>query len=213
MKLNRIILVLILSVIYLGTVQSHCSRRLNCKETIYTFEIHSKAFPDSDSVSINDTIWIEVVCPTSLLDKLSQNTIDYSAAENLGTVIRFHKFIGGDILNPGVISAADDFTFVLVYGSTVQSSINPSTNREFLFNEANNIYRFKVGVIPKKTGIFSVAVLDAVNVYTKRNKCDKAGFSITFANTNQHLYFYEQNRPGYTPSEYERTHMSCFKVK
>jgi len=213
MKLNRFILTLFLLLVYFLTIQSHCSKKLNCSETIYSFEIHSKAFPDSDSILINDTIWIEVACSTLLLDKFSQNTIDYSGAENLGTVIRCHKFTGGDFLNPGVIGAVDDFYFALIYGSVVQSSINPSTNREFLFNEANNNYRFKVGVVPKKTGIFSIAVLDAANVYTGKNKCDKAGFSITFTNTNQHVYFYEQNRPGYTPSEYERTHIYCFKVK
>ena len=121
MKLNRFILTLFLLLVYFLTIQSHCSKKLNCSETIYSFEIHSKAFPDSDSILINDTIWIEVACSTLLLDKFSQNTIDYSGAENLGTVIRCHKFTGGDFLNPGVIGAVDDFYFALIYGSVVQS--------------------------------------------------------------------------------------------
>ena len=213
MKQNSIKSWILLLLIYMTTVYSHCKKRLDCSQTIYTFETNSKAFPDNDSIFIYDTIWVEVTCPTVLLDKISQKAINFSGAENLGTVIRCHKFIGGDLLNPGVIGAAEDFNFVLIQGSSLPNSINPSTNRAFLFNETINSYTFKVGIVPKESGIFSIAVLDAANVYTKQNKCDKAGFSITFANTNQHLYFYEQNRPEYTPSEYERTHMYCFKVK
>jgi len=213
MKPHTFILTIYLLLIYFITVQSHCSKRFNCSETIYSFEINSRAFADKDSIVINDTIWVEVNCPTNLLDKLSQRTINYSNAQNLGTVLQLVEFIGGSILDPGAIGAASDFNINIVYGSIVQSSINPEKNREFLFEEFQNTYRFKVGVVPKKQGIFALAVLDAANVYTKQNKCDKAGFTITFANTNQHLYFYEQNRPGYTPSEYERNHMYCFKVK
>ncbi len=213
MKHSNILFAVTLGIISATTIYSRCSKRLDCSQVIYSFSINSKAFPDNDSIFINDTIWIEINCPSSLFDKITQSTVTFSEAQNLGTVIRLHKFIGGDVLNPGVVGAAEDFEFKIIEGSPVSNSINTSTNREFLFTEIQNSYKFKVGVVPKSQGIFSLALLDAANVYTKKNKCDKAGFSITFANTNQHLYFYEQNRPGYTPNEYERTHMYCFKVK
>src|SRR6187431_3789064 len=98
MKLNRFILTLFLLLVYFLTIQSHCSKKLNCSETIYSFEIHSKAFPDSDSILINDTIWIEVACSTLLLDKFSQNTIDYSGAEIFEMLIECINFTVEDFL-------------------------------------------------------------------------------------------------------------------
>lgn len=203
---------MLLSLWYLS-LYSTCNKRLNCNVTIYSFETNIKAFPDSDSLNIGDTIWFELICPTKLRDAISGNMIDYSGAENFGTNINFHEFIGGNFSDPGVKAAVSAFDFKLIYGVFIPDNHLPEQNRDYEFIEAGNEYRFKLGVIPKKTGIFSISPGNAANVYTKRNKCDKASFSITFANTNQHLYFYEQNRPGYTPSQYERTHMYCFKVK
>lgn len=195
------------------SIYSSCNKRINCNATVYSFEATIRAFPDSDSLNMGDTIWLELICPARLRDAISGNMIDYSGAENFGTVIGCLEFTGGDILNPGVVGAANDFDFKIIYGSLVSNPINPGTNKEFLFSEIQSTYKFKLGLIPKKTGIFAVSPGNAANVYRRNNSCDKAGFSITFTNTAQHLYFYEQNRPGYTPSEYERTHMYCFKVK
>jgi hypothetical protein len=195
------------------SIYSTCNKRLNCNVTIYSFETNIKAFPDSDSINIGDTIWFELICPTKLRDAISGTMIDYRGAENFGIAIRIFELTGGTVSVPGGVGAVFDFDYKLVFGEFIPDNLLPNENRDYKFVEVGNEYRFKLGVIPKKSGIFSISPGNAANVYTKRNKCDKASFSITFANTNQHLYFYEQNRPGYTPSEYERTHMYCFKVK
>lgn len=202
-----------LIIIFCLYISSSCNKRINCKDIIYSFETSIKAYPDLDSLNINDTIWIEFFCPTRLVDVYSGQTVDYSGAENFGTAIGIFEFTGGSISNPGGIGAVDAFEYKLVYGVFIPDSHLPNENKDYEFAEIGNEYRFKLGIIPKRRGIFTFSPGDAANVYTKKNKCDKAGFSITFANTNQHLYFYEQNRPGYTPSDYERTHMYCFKVK
>jgi hypothetical protein len=101
----------------------------------------------------------------------------------------------------------------LVYGVFVPDDFLPNQNRDYLFIEANSEYKFKLGIIPKRVGVFTFSPSNSGTVRRANDNCSKAVFNITFANTNQHLYVYEQNRPGYTPSEYERTHMYCFKVK
>jgi len=206
----RIIILFFISYV---SIYSSCNKRINCNLLIYSFEANSKVFPDADSININDTIWLDFSCPTQLVDNISGKTIDYRDAENLGTDISFLEFTGGSLLNPGGIAAVDAFEFKLIYGIFVPDNHLPDQNKDYKFIEIGNEYRFKLGIIPKRSGIFTFSPGNAANVYTKQNKCDKASFSITFTNTDQHLYFYEQNRPGYTPSEYERTHMYCFKVK
>lgn len=113
--------------------------------------------------------------------------------------------------NPGVVPSANSFENILIMGSSV-NSVNPQQLQEFLFEEKNGMYLFKVGVVSQKKGLFMIAPGDAANVYRKNDECTKANFSLTLKDTDQHLYLYEQSRPGYMPSEYERTHMYCFKV-
>ena len=213
MKQNNILLIVLLGLISATTIQSRCSKRFDCSQIVYSFQTNIKAFPYLDSVNINDTIWIDFSCPTKLIDMISGQLVDYRDAENLGTDISFLEFTGGSVLNPGGIAAVDAFEFRLIYGVFVPDNHLPNQNKDYKFIKNGNDYRFKLGIIPKRSGIFTFSPGNAANVYTMKNKCDKAGFSITFANTNQHLYFYEQTRPGYTPSEYEQTHMYCFKVK
>lgn len=179
----------------------------------YSFATNIKAYPDIDSISINDTVWLEFLSPTRLTDIATGAMIDYSSATNLSTSINFDEFTGGSISNPGAIPAVDAFEYKLIYGIFVPDDFLPERNRDYRFIETNNEFKFKLGIIPKRVGVFSLAPSNSATVRRANDNCSEAGFSITFATTNQHLYFYEQNRPGYTPSEYERTHMYCFKVK
>ena len=189
-----------------------CDRRITCNQTIYTFATNMVAYPDLDSINLNDTIWVEYNQSTTFIDLQTGLNIDYRYAENFGIGLTFDKFIGGSVSNPGTIPAVSAFSTVLAQGFEL-SSLQPNRIKSFNFLEEGGRYKFKIAIIVKDTGIFSVSISNAANVYRKNDKCTKAGFEITFANTNQHLYFYEQNRPGYTPSQYERTHMYCFKVK
>ena len=114
MKHNNILLIVLLGLISATTIQSRCSKRFDCSQTVYSFQTNIKAFPDLDSVNINDTIWIDFSCPTKLIDMISGQLVDYRDAENLGTDISFLEFTGGSALNPGGIAAVDAFQFRLI---------------------------------------------------------------------------------------------------
>lgn len=43
--------------------------------------------------------------------------------------------------------------------------------------------------------------------------CQKASLGISLINTQQHEYFYQLWRPGYTLTNTELKHLYCFKVK
>lgn len=197
----------------LSGVFATCSKeRINCKLTVYSFEGHYKAYPDQESLHVNDTIWLELEVPTRLLNKETNQMVDYTGAENFGTAISYIELKGGDILNSNSLPAANSFDNVLKKGVQL-TPINPQYTRAFQFVEEAGSYRFKVGIVPKKKGLFAIAPGNAENVYTRSNQCDKAGFDLTFTDTEQHMYLLEQSRPGYTPSELERTHTFCFKVE
>lgn len=195
---------------YLG-IWASCNKNFDCRGTIYNFEALYKAYPDKDSIRINDTIWLELSTSTQLIDLTTNKIVDYSGAANFGTAISYGELTGGDFYNTGAVAAANHFENILVNGSSSQS-LNPEKVRIFFFEEKNGMYLFKVGIVPKKTGIFLIGAGNASGVYQKSNSCRKSSFQLTFKDTNQHLYLLEQSRPGYTPSEYERTHAYCFKV-
>jgi hypothetical protein len=205
--------IIILCIIYQLCISASCSRNKNCIEKTYLFSINIRVFPDMDSVNINDTVWLEFISPTRLTDVVSGNSINYDNAINLGTSINFYQFTGGSFSNPGAIAAVDAFEYKLVYGVFVPDDVLPNQNKDYHFIQVNSEYKFKLGIIPKRIGVFSFSPSNSGTVRRANDNFSKAGFDIIFSNTSQHLFFYEQNRPGYTPSEYERTHMYCFKVK
>lgn len=199
-----------LTAIYLITISSSCNK-LGCANTVYNFKISAKAYPDIDSIHINDTLWLEINAPVNLTDITSNKIIDYSGAANLGSALSFVKFTGGSVSDPGGVYSANSFMYFVVEGKQVINSFTDGI-REFLFLENNNLYKFKVGVIPQQTGVFSIGFSNAANVYRKSDNCTKAGFRINFENTNQHLYFLEMNRPGYVITGPDLTSTYYFKV-
>jgi len=195
---------------YLG-IWASCNKNFDCRGTIYSFEAFAKAYPAKDSMHIGDTIWLELQTPTRLKDITSGEMVDYSGAANFGTVIGYVELTGGDLLNPGTAPAANDFNNIVVNGTSVQP-LRPEQLREFLFKEQDNRYLFKVGIVPKKAGLFMVGLDNAAGVYQKSNSCRKSSFQLTFKDTDQHLYLLEESRPGYVLSEYDRGHLYAFNV-
>lgn len=208
-SINRVAVVFSIVII---AISATCRKNPDCVKETYSFTTEAKAYLDPDSININDTIWLEFDQPTVFRDNISGMSIDYSNAANLGFGVGFDKFIGGSISYPGTIPAVSSFS-VMVISGTELTSLQPDRIKSYNFSEIGGRYKFKIAIIARNTGIFAIAISNAANVYKRNNVCSKASFTIVFANTNQHLYFYEQNRPGYIPSGYEQTHMYCFKVK
>jgi hypothetical protein len=199
------------SFIYFISIYATCNKRVDCKQTIYSFEASYKAYPDKDSLEVNDTIYFELTTPTKMNDLIRNQLIDYSGAVNFGPSIQYIALTTGDSLQTGATPAAKDFDNILLQGVSVQSDA-PDLVKGFRCLEENGNYNFLIGIIPKRKGLFAIGMSNATGVYRKNNECDKASFNLTFKNTDQHLYLYEQSRPGYIPSEYESEHLYFVKV-
>jgi hypothetical protein len=172
-------------IFYLG-IWASCNKRIGCAENIFSFEFGIKAYPDKEVMNTGDTLWLEINEPTTLTDIRTGRTIDYSNGGNLGSVIAFQKLSNA---NEFIEKAAQEFAFTLVDG-TETNNADPESLREYLFTERNSHYLFKLGVIPKQTGIYRLFFSNAANVFRKNDKCTKASFTLNFKNTNQHLNLY-----------------------
>ena len=196
---------LIVMAIALSSIFATCNKRLDCSQNDYSFEGFFKAYPDRDSIKIGDTIWLETKIPVQIKDRINGEVINFAGALNLGTAIRYLEF------NPNPSYVANSFKNILVKGKA-RPSVDENYVKEFLFVEEAGFYHFKLAIIPTRPGLYVIAPGDAANVYTSSNKCQKVFFSLTFTETNQRIFLYEQSRPGYTASGYERSHMYVFKV-
>jgi len=183
---------LLIGIIGLISVQFQCNKRLDCANTVYSFELGVKAYPDKDSINVGDTIWLEINEPTTLKDAFTGQMIDYSGAANLSTTIGIAELISANTVET---RGNTFFNFLVLNGTEI---FRPDTNsfREYRFDEINNKYQFKIGVIPKKTGVYKLFVGSAANVYRAMDQCTRASFAINFTSTNQHLFYNEIVLPG-----------------
>lgn len=172
-----------------------CQKKLGCQETVFNFQMGIKAYPDKDTINVGDTIWLEIIEPVTLTDVQTGRTVDFSGAANLGSALAFHK-LSTD--NRFTIPAADKFMFLLQKGEQV-ASLDPSYGRQYLFVEETGTYLFRLGIIPKESGVYSILFSNAANVYRKNDECTKAAFGLNFKNTNQHYYLHPFYTGGPTP--------------
>lgn len=210
---TKIKIILSLVIVHMLSCYTTCKR--NCHVQSFSFAITNKIYPDKDSIYVGDSIWMEVDVPTKLLELNSDQEIDYSSAANLGSAIQFLKLGKGNAHTSNATYAAADFKAHLVIGQSVDNSKTPFAAwvKDFLFDEVNGRYRFKVAFIPQAKGDYMIAPGNSLGTFRKHNKCEKAGFDITIADTDQHLYIYQESRPGYEISGYERTHAYFVRVK
>ncbi len=166
-------------------MQSTCKKKLDCRESVYSFEIGIKAYPDKDSINVGDTVWLEVNETTVLTDGQTGRSIDYRGAANLGSAIGFQAL--SSVSGQFTVEAVQKFSFLLVQGVEVINR-SPSLYKEYFFAEVNGRYIFKLGVIPRQSGVFSIVFSNAASVYQKNDNCTKANFTLNFKNTNQHYY-------------------------
>ena len=207
-KSHSIAIILIIAALNMGCPKFHV-----CSDSIrYQFSVDTaiSIYPDKDSIHIGDTIWIEMHVPTNLFDSYSSKYIDFSKAVNFGEDIVVGILTGGSILNPGTADASDSVSYILVNGRN--AGISKTGVRNYFFDESNGIYFLKVGIVPKNIGKYYLGFGSPTGVYKKNDYCTKAAFNLFISNTNQHLYYYQENRPGYIMSDYERKRFYFFKV-
>lgn len=192
MRIEKIKIIIVLSAL-LSFRASCVTKTLDCANTRYSFELPIIAYPDKDSILIGDTIWFEVKGSTSLQDISSGEIIDYSDAANLGIAISFSALSPE---NEFTINSVYSFDYILNKGTQLTKGDRNGLSNQYRFAEENKSYVLKLGIIPKSIGTYRVIFSDASNVARNNDKCTKAGFSLIFRDTNQHIYLF----PAYDPN-------------
>ena len=76
--------VVILLIIAMASIFSTCKKGgLGCASAVYNFQIGENIGPDSDSIKINDTIFLKVNASTKLNDLQTGILVNYSNTSNL----------------------------------------------------------------------------------------------------------------------------------
>lgn len=180
----------------------------NCKDAKYSFSMEEFFSPKKDSISVGDTLWVTSSHSTTFQDLINNQHIDFSNSQ-IGTNIRILSFSD---TSKTVTGSVNDFGIIIIYGNEVSNDNIPSENKGFIYEEINGSYMLKLGFIGSKKGIYSISLGNSIGIVQRKRGCEKASIEIENANVNKHLYYYQDFRPGYQISEYERTHMYCFKV-
>jgi hypothetical protein len=166
--------------------------------------------PETDSIKLGDTLYLESSHSTSFTDLSNGNGKQVNFEGSFfGTNIRILEFPD---TSTEVIGAVSNFGLVIVNGSETGNDNIPVANKGVYYQELNSEFVIKIKFIALKKGIYTISIADSKAVTDGKNGCIKADFEIKNNNVDNHIYYYQNWRPGYQISEYEQTHIYCFKV-
>ena len=179
-------------------------------ETTYNFSINSSISPSSDTINIGDTLYLISSFPSQLRDTKTGSNINYSHSKAITSSIGFNDFskLGTNTDS----STTKYFNFFTIVGDVYNDKTLPvywQTN-VIKYEEKNDGYYLKIGMIPKKSGIYAFGIANLGSAGQIGNKND-ALFLVTFTHTNQHLYYYEDQFGQL--SDHDRGGAYCFVVR
>jgi hypothetical protein len=179
-----------------------------CKEAQYQFYMQEIFYPEKDSILVGDTLFLTSSHSTTFKDTLSNNLINFNDA-NPGANLRILRFPDNSTT---VVGGINEFTILTLHGMPGGNDNIPEENKGFYFEEKDNNYLLNLAFIPKQKGIYAISLGNSMGTIQRKQSCFKANIEIDNANTNNHLYFYQNFFPGSPISDYTRTHIYCFKV-
>lgn len=200
-------LIVAITLITIVCIATGCGR--SCLEAQYSFNIQQTFYPEKDSISIGDTLFLESSHSTTLNDSTLNSLVDFSGSDMGGNLELLRLPDTSSIATGGM----DNFNIVFLTGKPSGNDNIPSQNKGCYFTESNNNYELKIRFVAKQKGIYLVSLGNAMGILKKKGGCEKANFLITNANSNNHLYFYANWLHSNAISKYEKTHLYCFKVK
>lgn len=198
---------------FLCTYGSCMKERGLCARIDYSFECEKWFSPNSKTIKVNDTLWLEYSIPTIQQDRISGNIIDYKDASNIGTDIFFLAIGKSSVGSDSIVAAADSFYLVPVVGKFMFDAFNASKNKDYRFEEFSTAYKLKLAIIPKHKGVYVLAATSLVNVYRKTDKCAKASYQSRYIHTDQHFEIYNRFFPNYVIDGSEAEDLYCFEVE
>lgn len=196
--------------LFILVINSGCPKP--CIEANYSFNVNAQITPDTDSVHVGDTVFLISNFSSKLKDEMSGDSITYSNSDGIGSDLSILKLATG--VYPGQ-DAVKKFGFISILGRIYNDPNIPSPNRvqQLTYEEDNNKYQLKIGIIPKETGLYYLGVDNGLSIGRKSiHSCEKAAFSISLNNTNQHLEYFSEWNSSNSLTTYEHQRVYFLRV-
>jgi len=204
---ENIVIIIILILTGCFFINSGCHKP--CVPNHYNFQIDSTSIkPAKDSITIGDTLFFESITSTSMTNKSDRKLINYSGADNLGSVLGIGELVG---LNQ-IGDAVNYFSYIPIQGKIyTDNQLSPNRVKQIIFIEENGSYNLRFAIIPQKKGIYVLTIADMPDVV---RKCDRSVISMNFnLSLNNHLrYLKDIYYGGGQINPLDSTHAYCFKV-
>ena len=179
-----------------------------CNNSAYSFTITSQLGNEKSVYNINDTIIINSVIPKAIVDKQSNNSIDYS--NNLGIGGSF-SFIKIDSINHSIDKAIDSFAIITEKGIT---SINSTKYLLVTYDKTSSNFLIRIKIIPKKIGSYYFGVNDLYCQGIIGKDCTNANFSNKIVANDKNLSILSNAQvSGVILDPYLTDRIFCFRVQ
>ena len=147
------------ALLILIALQSTTCHKQPC-DTTYNFDIPFSII-DADSFRTGDTIWLSSTINEKLVDKSSNNSIDVSNFD-------FKIYSGINRMDTTLIEDAEKYFGVInSIGKFEISFLSGTTNTKVVYDNTNKIKRLKIGLIPKKIGIYKIGFYNLTDDITR----------------------------------------------
>ncbi|MEJ7693185.1 hypothetical protein [Daejeonella sp.] len=185
----------------------------SCIEANYSFSVNAQVGPDRDSINVGDTIYITSSFPAKLIDQGTGAEINYTGAKKIGSTLGVGKLKLGSAIP---VDAVFDFSYISIKGNVYNDRgiASPDAVQQLIYQDSNNTYELKVGLIAKVKGTYALGIGNGLSVGRSGVKnCEKAAFDISLNKTNQHFNIYQSFTQNNQSNDYERKHAYYFVVK
>ena len=180
-----------------------------CQSNVYAFQVSSIYTPDNNIFNLNDTIYINSEFPKNLTNVSTSQIIDYSNATGIGGNITFFEL---DTIQKIVIPGLTNFSCYSIVGSIAPGSIRPDYILDNIYEEGQDLYKFKLRVVPKKKGIYVIFISDLLSIGIRYRDCTNASFINKFSNRQGGIQLFQFAMGRLPASQFEEERMFCFRV-
>jgi hypothetical protein len=181
-----------------------------CRDQInYVFQQTASFSPESDTISIGDTLFFHSSNSTVFTDIYSNQSIQFNGAINFGSALG----IGGLVLGSDSIwGVVDHFDVVPLEGKIYSDNkLLPSKVKQLLYAERDGNYTLSFGLIPKIKGVYVLTLSDGIIF---KPECKRANVVFTLLNNDHHLnYLQEMYYKKQAMPEIDKRSDYCFVVK
>jgi hypothetical protein len=208
-NLKKVLLITAIPLLFAASCKKENSTK-PCVGNAYIFATTSNWSLQREIYNIGDTIFLNSSFSKNLNDLVGNYNVDYSNSTGINGSITLFEL---DSIQHLTIDAVEKFNFTPISGNISNNNNKPARIKDYLYQELTNIYSFKLGIIPKSKGIYTMFISDLTSQGIVGKNCTNASFTNTLTNSNKNinLFQYAMNRP--PASQFEIDRIYCFRVQ